>query len=47
MGFYKDNTVEVTLNGKSYRVSKETKESLEKSGKLDTQKKKTKIAKKK
>ena len=39
MGHYKDTTVQIKMGGKLYRVSKEVQESLEKSGKLDTEKK--------
>lgn len=45
MGFYKDNTVEVKFNGKSYRVSQGVAESLKKSGKLDKEPRKTKAKK--
>jgi len=41
MGFYKDNTVEIKFGGKTRRVSKQVADSLEKSGKLDGQKKKS------
>ena len=45
MGFYKDNTVEIKLNGKSYRVSQGVADSLKKSGKLDKEPRKTKAKK--
>ena len=40
MGHYKDTTVEIKFNGRTVRVSQGVKDSLEKAGKLDNQKKK-------
>jgi hypothetical protein len=45
MGFYQDNTVEITFNGKTKRVSKGVAKSLRDSGKLDVKTKKTAKAK--
>ena len=46
MGYFKDTTVEIKFNGRTLRVSQGVKDSLEKSGKLDGQKKNKKDDKK-